>query len=98
MDEKLRHELNLAFQELSAQDAGIRQQAAARLGELGITHPKVIDALRKLASDDPSEAVQAAAVRSLARLQPLNEAASIPPATAATPTHHHLFHLFQTNS
>ena len=69
MDEQTRHAITNAMKQLSDEDSSIRIDGVKKLGEIGVDHPKIIERLQSVVSDDISSDVKETAKNSLALLQ-----------------------------
>jgi len=69
MDEQTKQVITNAMKQLSNEDPSIRIDGVRKLGEIGVDHPKIIERLESLASEDSSPDVRNAANNSLTLFQ-----------------------------
>ena len=65
MDEQTKQVITNAMKQLSNEDPSIRIDGVRKLGEIGVDHPKIIERLQSIASDDISSNTKEAAKNSL---------------------------------
>lgn len=69
MDEQTKQAITNAMKQLNDENPSVRIEGAKKLGEIDIDHPKIIERLESVASDDFSAEVQHAAKNNLMLLQ-----------------------------
>ncbi|MCK9622128.1 MAG: HEAT repeat domain-containing protein [Methylobacter sp.] len=69
IDQQTKHEIANALKALNEQNVSLRLEAIKRLGEIGVSHPQIIERLKSLITSDPSAEVRTTAKNVINKLQ-----------------------------